>query len=237
MKRSQQHYTLASAIALSLTSFTTSQAANNPFEFTPVTNESKHMTVVAEKMYGSNMEGMCGGMGEGICGANMPQGISPDLLPEPKSKGAQLLIENCTQCHGLPGPGMHTSKEWPAVVDRMNMRMQMMDGMMGIHAPSQEEIGSIVNYLKKHAQVEINREAYFDLHSTQGQLFSHICSQCHVLPEPKQHTSEEWPAVIGRMLSHMSSQDKEIPESDQIQDLIQYLQRHSRNGRTEDTGN
>ena len=41
--------------------------------------------------------------------------MNPDQLPDPDSKGARLLQQFCTQCHNLPGPGMHTAAEWPAV--------------------------------------------------------------------------------------------------------------------------
>ena len=49
--------------------------------------------------------------GVDICEARkdiVPPGIDPALLPEPASKGAQVLQRTCTQCHNLPGPGRHT---------------------------------------------------------------------------------------------------------------------------------
>lgn len=105
------------------------------------------------------MAGMMGGdhsmmwqMMPGMMGGALPPGIDPGLLPEPQSKGAQALRHYCTQCHGLPGPGLHTANEWPAVVDRMNRRMQMMKGMMRIEAPTPAELEPLVAYLQRHAR-------------------------------------------------------------------------------------
>src|SRR5512139_4352060 len=71
-----------------------------------------------------------GMMGPGMMGG-FPPGSDPASLPELHSEGAQLLQAYCAQCHELPGPGLHTADEWPAVVRRMNMRMQMR-GHMGM---------------------------------------------------------------------------------------------------------
>jgi hypothetical protein len=45
--------------------------------------------------------------------------------------------------------------EWPAVVDRMNGRLQMMRGMMHLEAPTKRELSAIVEYLKQNAQKPI----------------------------------------------------------------------------------
>ncbi len=84
----------------------------------------------------------------------MPQGIKPSQLPEPDSEGARLLGRYCSQCHGVPGPGMHIADEWPNVVARMNRRMQMMSRkrtMMRIEAPDNNELEILMAYLKKNA--------------------------------------------------------------------------------------
>jgi len=59
----------------------------------------------------NNMSMMGGMMMGGMMGKRMPSGINPDQLPEPDSKGAHLLARYCSQCHGVPGPGMHTADE------------------------------------------------------------------------------------------------------------------------------
>lgn len=68
-----------------------------------------------------------------MMGDVLPPEIDPALLPDSQSQGALLLVRYCSQCHNLPGPGSHTAEEWPAVEERMNLRMQMMSGsnMMG----------------------------------------------------------------------------------------------------------
>jgi len=86
-----------------------------------------------------------------------PPGLKPEHIPEPESESVKLLSEYCTQCHDLPAPGLHTAEEWPAVVSRMNNRMQMMTNrgmmnMMGsIQDPSESEIKLILSYLQKHS--------------------------------------------------------------------------------------
>lgn len=97
-------------------------------------------------------------MMKGMMGALLPPGINPENLPDPQSTGAQLLAQYCTQCHELPGPGMHTAEEWPSVVDRMNQRMWMMSGqgmmrmMHDIKTPTDNELQALVAYLQRHAR-------------------------------------------------------------------------------------
>jgi len=218
---------VASAVTVSLVSLAPLQADDNPFSLQSFSKPSSAEQKLAMGRCGGNMEGMCGGMMEGMCGGNMPHGISPTMLPEPRSDGAKALIENCTQCHGLPAPGMHTAKEWPSIVGRMNMRMQMMDGMMGIKSPDEKEITTVIDYLQANAQQPINRAAYTDLDSTNGKIFAQTCAQCHVLPEPKQHTAKQWPTIIGRMLSHIAVRNKPMPENRKVKQITEYLQKHS----------
>ena len=97
-------------------------------------------------------------MMKNMMGAQLPPGLDPAFLPEPRSSGAQLLARYCTQCHELPGPGLHTADEWPSVADRMARRMRMMSGMMhDIEAPDNDELRTLVAYLQQHAQMPIDR--------------------------------------------------------------------------------
>ena len=176
-------------------------------------------------------EGMKGIM-QGMMGDVLPPGIDPDLLPEPQSQGALLLARYCSQCHNLPGPGTHTADEWPAVVDRMNLRMQMMSGpdMMGmmVESPDESELRAILRYLQEHAQKPIDITQYDDLDTSAGGAFQSTCSLCHALPDPQQHTAEEWPAVVARMRQHMVSQGKTVPNEAAIGEIIGFLQRHAK---------
>ncbi len=110
---------------------------------------------------GRHMNGMMGNsakmkemMQQNMANQLPPPGLKQEHLPESDSFGAKLLVRYCTQCHDLPAPGLHALDEWPAVVERMNKRMQTMgnQGMMqDIRSPSASELQSILSYLQKHA--------------------------------------------------------------------------------------
>ncbi|HFD86387.1 MAG TPA: hypothetical protein ENJ35_01790 [Gammaproteobacteria bacterium] len=177
--------------------------------------------------------GSCSSMGN-MMGAQLPPGIESNKLPDPQSSGAKLLAQYCTQCHDLPSPGMHSAQAWPSVVERMNQRMQMMSGrnMMGmmhaIDAPTERELETVMAYLQKQAQKPIDRSQYEDLNSMAGQSFDKTCSQCHALPDPKQHTIEEWSAVVQRMKQNMRLMGKSVPDEETIESILEYLQKHAR---------
>jgi len=44
-------------------------------------------------------------------------------LPDAGSQGARLTLRYCVQCHNLANPAMHHAGKWPAIVDRMVVRM------------------------------------------------------------------------------------------------------------------
>ncbi len=168
-------------------------------------------------------------MMRGMMGDLLPPGINPEKLPDPQSIGAQLLAQYCTQCHELPGPGMHTADEWPSVVDRMNRRMRMMGGMMhDIKAPTDNELLTLVAYLQRHAQKPMDKTKYTDLNTPAGKFFEVMCSQCHVLPDPKQHTADEWPGVVGRMTQNMKTMGKPIPDREMLETVVEFLQTHAK---------
>jgi cytochrome c5 len=169
---------------------------------------------------------------QGMMGDVLPPGIDPALLPESQSQGALLLARYCSQCHNLPGPGTHTAEEWPAVVERMNQRMQMMSGpdMMGmmVESPDESELQAILRYLQEYAQKPIDEAQYDDLDTSAGRAFQSTCSLCHALPDPQQHTSEEWPAVVVRMKQNMVTQGKTVPDEATIGEIVEFLQRHAK---------
>jgi len=188
-----------------------------------------------ENMMGGMMDrnGMKGMMKE-MMGAQLPPGIEPKELPDPQSNGAKLLAQYCTQCHDLPSPGMHSAQAWPSVVERMNQRMQMMSSrnMMGmmhdIKAPEDRELEVLIAYLQKYAQKPLDKSQYEDLNSTAGKTFDVICSQCHALPDPKQHTGDEWPAVVQRMVQNMKLMSKSVPDEETVEMVLGFLQKHAR---------
>ncbi|HEX19620.1 MAG TPA: hypothetical protein ENG78_02205 [Acidiferrobacteraceae bacterium] len=185
-------------------------------------------SVNGQMMGGERMKGMRGMMPR-MMGGRLPPGIDPKRLPEPQSKGARLLTRYCAQCHKLPGPGRHTADEWPAVIQRMDSRMAMHSRMMGgIVVPNRSEWVIIRNYLQTHAIKPIRLKDYADLNTPAGRAFRKTCAQCHALPDPKQHTSKEWPAVIGRMQKNMSVMKKPVPSGPKMVMIVEFLKRHGR---------
>lgn len=193
-------------------------------------------------------QGMMGGRGgmmgsEGMremmqqmMGDMLPPPMDPSNLPDPDSEGVRLLQRFCTQCHYLPGPGLHTSAEWPAVVNRMNRRMQMMSRrgmmMMGrVDAPAEGELAAILDYLQQHAQKPLAERLSPALESEAGQAFRAVCSQCHVLPDPGQHSAAEWPGVVEKMKGYMAAMGKPLPDEKTLRDIVGFLQRYGRNGK------
>jgi cytochrome c2 len=141
----------------------------------------------------------------------LPPGFEPAMLPQPKSRGAQLTLRYCVQCHNLPNPAMHEAGKWEPVFERMVVRMQgrgnmgrlMADMMAGVAAPNAEESRALVAYLKLNAQKPLDPKLYPEVHAASGEAFRLACQQCHVLPDPRRHTAREWPAVVARMERNM----------------------------------
>ena len=117
----------------------------------------------------------------------------------------------CVQCHNLPNPAMHHAAKWPGIVQRMVLRMEgkgnmgalMNEMMAGVKAPSAEDTKTIVAYLRRHAQKPLDPQRYPEVNQRSGEAFRIACNQCHVLPDPKRHTAEEWRQVVARMQENM----------------------------------
>lgn len=142
----------------------------------------------------------------------LPPALSPAELPDPRSRGARLLVRYCVQCHHLPSPAMHDAARWPRVVDRMVKRIDgkgnrgaLMQAMMGdVMTPDPNEVALITAYLRRYAQQAIERDRYPELERASSQSFRLACQQCHVLPDPRRYTATEWRAVTARMERNMA---------------------------------
>jgi len=156
----------------------------------------------------------------------MPPGMQAQDLPQPESQGAGLLQVYCAQCHALPGPGRHTAAEWPAVLDKMNMLMDVASrfgGLMGkVKVPNAEEKEVLRDYLTDNA-----------LQAMQGQFrgmgaaaFVSHCGSCHALPNAGQHSVEEWPAVLKRMQRNMTVMKYSSPSQELMLHIQLYLQQN-----------
>jgi hypothetical protein len=58
-------------------------------------------------------------------------------------------------------------------------------------------------------------------------LFTSNCARCHELPDPSQHSSNDWPAVVIRMRQHMVQMLGRSPSQSDVQEVILYLERAS----------
>ena len=173
----------------------------------------------------------------------LPPTFDARQLPQAKSRGAQLTLRYCVQCHNLPNPAMHHAAKWPSIVERMVKRMEgrgnmgalMADMMAGINVPSEEEIRTVVGYLRRHAQRPLDPVRYPGVNRAEGEAFRLACNQCHVLPDPQRHTAAEWRAVVARMQENMEWMNrvvgtKPVPGEPQlrIEEILAFLQRNAR---------
>ena len=173
----------------------------------------------------------------------LPPTFERRQLPEPRSRGAQLTLRYCIQCHNLPNPAMHDAKRWPSVLDRMVARMRgkgnlgalMTEMMATVEAPSVAEQQVLLAYFARHAQKPLDETKIPEVLQPGGESFRLACSQCHVLPDPKRYTAAQWPAVVERMRKNMewlnrvvgSKPDPTEPQL-RIEDINGFLARHAR---------
>jgi mono/diheme cytochrome c family protein len=173
----------------------------------------------------------------------LPPTFAPGELPEPRSEGARLTLRYCVQCHNLANPAMHHAAKWPAIVDRMVVRMEgrgnmgtlMSEMMAGVKAPGEDETRAIVAYLQKHSQTPLDPQRYPEVNQRSGEAFRLACNQCHVLPDPGRHTAAEWPAVVARMQENMEWMNRVVgsqptPGEPQLRvdEINAFLRRHAR---------
>jgi hypothetical protein len=173
----------------------------------------------------------------------LPPTFEARQLPEPRSRGAQLTLRYCVQCHNLPNPAMHHAARWPGIVERMVLRMEgrgnlgtlMTEMMVGVKAPSAEDAKAIVAYLRRHAQKPLDPERYPDVNRPSGEAFRVACNQCHVLPDPKRYTAAQWRVVVARMQENMEWMNrvvgsKPVPGEPQlrVEEINAFLARYAR---------
>jgi hypothetical protein len=166
-------------------------------------------------------------------------------LPAPKSRGARLAVQYCVQCHNLPNPAMHHAAKWPAIFDRMVLRMKgkgnmgelMHEMMAGVEAPTDEEAELLLAYLQKYSQRPLDPRKYPAVNLPEGQSFKLACQQCHVLPDPQRHKASEWPAVVARMEKNMEWMNRVVgnrhePDEPQlrIEEINAFLAKYARKG-------
>jgi cytochrome c5 len=157
----------------------------------------------------------------------LPPGMAVESLPEPSSPGAKILAQYCTQCHALPSPAMHGPVDWPSVVRRMWVRIDMVAGSLGVQIPSTAERSQLLTYLQAHAlRVAENLPA-----GAGRDVFEATCSRCHALADPKVHSPPDWPVVVMRMEKNMEKMKVSGVTHDQAVQIIAYLQKASQRPR------
>lgn len=170
-------------------------------------------------------------------GGQMPVVPFPEAdLPDPTSAGARAFTRFCDQCHALPSPRSHAGTGWDASIDRMVGRMRMMEAETGapwgvwmpnIAAPSDAEVESIRSYLWSNA-MQVAPEGLTGSDDVGGlAAFSKVCSQCHALPDPAQHSDAEWPGVVARMLQNMDRMGVTPPEDEVLEQVTTFLRGHA----------
>ena len=70
-----------------------------------------------------------------------------------------------------------------------------------------------------------------ELDSPAGRLYAQTCTRCHALPNPRQHTGEQWPGVVARMEQHMRDARQPLPGKRDITDIDRFLTQHASGGR------
>lgn len=83
-----------------------------------------------------------------VAGCELPQRESKVNLPAPDSEGAQIMKKHCAACHAPPSPLVHTAKEWPNVVYRMQERRRM----KAYELISEPEKTLLLEYLQKFSK-------------------------------------------------------------------------------------
>jgi mono/diheme cytochrome c family protein len=157
----------------------------------------------------------------------MPPGLTPDQLPDAGGPGAVLMQGYCTQCHALPGPGRHSAEEWPQVLDRMLLLMDVADrfgGLLGnVKTPSSDERDLLRSYLVLHALKPMTGTPQ----GAGASAFQNHCSACHALPDPAQYNHIDWPGQIKKMQRHMVVMKYSPPSADTMMQIQFYLQKHN----------
>lgn len=157
-----------------------------------------------------------------------PPGIDPATLPEPQGRGARLLQQYCVQCHALTGPGRHTAEEWPAVLERMRMLMDVsrrFRGLMGsVQMPDAKELRALGEYLAAHALQPMSGTP----RGAGAQAFVTACAACHALPDPRQYRAAQWPAIVTQMQVKAGIMGRtDLAEILADTDVLAYLQRNA----------
>lgn len=156
--------------------------------------------------------------------ARMPPALQAGDLPRPASRGAQLLVEYCAQCHNLPHPGVHTADEWAGVTRSMYLLTEVtarFEGRPGLRIPGTAERASIDAYLAEQALRPLPQE------TLAPGVYHEVCGDCHAAPDPALHSSAQWPAVFARMAGHRAAMSRVPLDPLKATQVLAYLSEHA----------
>jgi len=158
---------------------------------------------------------------------NLPAAFPASELPDPSSEGAQLLVKYCGQaCHGLPSPTSHSANDWPVVLRRMWLRMSELDSATyHIAVPTTAERIVILDYMLANAL----KVTAGNLPDGPGKdLFVQRCGACHGLPDIRQHSADDWVAVVRVMNERMQRLLGRTLSQEEMQRIVHYLEAASK---------
>lgn len=154
----------------------------------------------------------------------LPASIPADELPGQGTDGAAAYVEFCGACHGAPNPAAHSATDWPVVLRRMWIRTEGLPASYNVPVPDANQRVLILDYVLANAM----KVAETELPGGPGRdQFMSQCAACHELPDPAQHSSQDWAAVVIRMRQHMVEILRRSPSQTEVQDIILYLERAS----------
>lgn len=154
--------------------------------------------------------------------------LEMDDLKEPDTQAAQWIFKYCGQCHNVPGPGLHTDKEWGVLFWRMYWRMVVMEQHFpNVQLPKYGEAEMMLAYLRKHSLKTLPTNE-IDLTKPGANEFVRICGQCHGHPDPAAYPDHDWAFTIKRMKRHMKSMNKEIPDDKVAQKIEHFVAQQSK---------
>ena len=107
----------------------------------------------------------------------------------------------------------------------MWLRMGQLDSRFSVPIPTSAERITLSQYLVENAL----KVSTADLPEGPGRdLFATTCSQCHELPDPGQHSPEDWVSVVRRMLTHMQDILGQSLSHDELGQVSGYLSAQSK---------
>lgn len=160
---------------------------------------------------------------KGIKRIVIPFGLTANQLPDPQSKGAELLASYCGQCHNLPSPKMHSTGDWPMRFEKMMDHAMLMAGTSpDVKTPVDKEKKELVSYLEKNGFRELPANSPL---RGEPEVFNVMwfCSVCHAVPDPDQFPAKEWGKIVDRMNSYRKKQGREEMSNSDRKAVINFL--------------